>query len=129
MMRKNWLWTLLALVPLGIGGVLFARSQVGPEVRPEPAPAGYVCPLTGEELPCEKCCPLNQESEDSAIGATRPNCCQASDAIPSESQVSQDQQEDGFICPLTGEELPCEKCCPPFGVVGREGGGTRVSSP
>lgn len=21
---------------------------------------GYTCPLTGEQLPCPKCCPLNQ---------------------------------------------------------------------
>ncbi|HRP63713.1 MAG TPA: hypothetical protein PK400_10495 [Phycisphaerales bacterium] len=21
---------------------------------------GYICPLTGEELPCPKCCPLNK---------------------------------------------------------------------
>jgi hypothetical protein len=23
--------------------------------------SGYVCPLTGETLPCPKCCPLNRE--------------------------------------------------------------------
>lgn len=22
---------------------------------------GYICPLTGQELPCPKCCPLNKE--------------------------------------------------------------------
>jgi len=24
-----------------------------------PAQSGYTCPLTGEQLPCPKCCPLN----------------------------------------------------------------------
>jgi hypothetical protein len=22
---------------------------------------GYICPATGEELPCQNCCPLNSE--------------------------------------------------------------------
>jgi hypothetical protein len=47
---------------------------------------GYTCPLTGEQLPCEKCCPLNQK----------------------EQQV----EAKPYVCPLTGEELPCPKCCP-----------------
>ncbi len=25
------------------------------------ATAAYTCPLTGEELPCPKCCPLNKQ--------------------------------------------------------------------
>ena len=24
---------------------------------------GYICPLTGEELPCPNCCPLNQKKK------------------------------------------------------------------
>jgi hypothetical protein len=52
-------------------------------VRVSAANDGFVCPLTGEVLPCQKCCPL--------AGA---------------------QEGSSFICPLTGEELPCPKCCP-----------------
>lgn len=58
---------MLAL-PLAVaGGLVFANSQA----------RSFVCPVTGEVLPCEKCCPLND-----------------------------------FTCPLTGEPLPCPKCCP-----------------
>jgi hypothetical protein len=58
-MRK-WMWAALAAVPLVIGGLAYAKSQ-GQSAKP--APAGgetYTCPLTGEELPCPCCCPLNQ---------------------------------------------------------------------
>jgi len=44
----------------------------------------YVCPITGESLPCEKCCPLNQDQAE----------------------------EESHTCPLTGEELACPNCCP-----------------
>lgn len=59
-MRTKWLWTTLASVPLAIGGWVFAGSQAQSENRTtQDAKAGYVCPITGEELPCPKCCPLN----------------------------------------------------------------------
>jgi hypothetical protein len=51
-MRKI-LWVTLALLPLVTGGLVYARSLKAHK-------AGYVCPITGEELPCPKCCPLNQ---------------------------------------------------------------------
>jgi hypothetical protein len=71
-MRK-WLWAGLLAVPLAVaGGLLYANSQR--EV--------FICPITGEELPCPKCCPLNQTTSEP------------------------------FICPITGDELPCPKCCP-----------------
>jgi hypothetical protein len=72
-MRK-WLWATLLAVPVAVGGsLLYANARAG----------GFVCPLTGEVLPCAKCCPLNQQA-----------------------------QEPSYTCPLTGEELPCPKCCP-----------------
>lgn len=72
--RKCLLWSLLAL-PLAVVAVVSANSQVRP----------YTCPLTGEELPCPKCCPLGK---------------------------SKQPHEQSYVCPLTGEELRCEKCCP-----------------
>ena len=70
MTRRKWLWTLLLALPIAVaGGLVHANSQR----------QGYTCPLTGEQLPCEKCCPLN---------------------------------EGAFTCPVTGEELPCPQCCP-----------------
>lgn len=69
MNRRKWLWSAVLALPLAIaGGFLYANAQ-----------GGYICPVTGERLPCEKCCPLN---------------------------------ETGFVCPETGEVLPCERCCP-----------------
>jgi hypothetical protein len=72
--RKNWLWAALLAAPLAAVAVVYANSQ---------ARSGYVCPITGETLPCEKCCPLNQQA-----------------------------QEQPYTCPITGEELPCPNCCP-----------------
>jgi hypothetical protein len=77
MTRRKWLWTALLALPLVVAGVVYANSQ---------ARSGYVCPITGETLPCEKCCPLNNSNQQEA--------------------------KEGFVCPITGEELPCEKCCP-----------------
>jgi hypothetical protein len=56
-MRK-WMMRALFVLPLVAGGVVFAtsRSEVA---KPVPAPSGYICPITGEELPCPNCCPLN----------------------------------------------------------------------
>jgi hypothetical protein len=73
MNRRKWLWAALMAAPLAIGGgLVYAKAQASP----------YVCPITGEGLPCERCCPLNQAKGES------------------------------FTCPLTGEELECEACCP-----------------
>ena len=77
-MRK-WIFAALVAAPLAAAsgfGLVYANSQ---------APS-YVCPITGEVLPCEKCCPLNESKQQA--------------------------QEQTFTCPITGEELPCEKCCP-----------------
>jgi hypothetical protein len=72
MTRRTWLWAALLALPLAIGGgLVFAKTQAQP----------YICPITGEVLPCEKCCPLQQAQQS-------------------------------YTCPLTGEELPCPNCCP-----------------
>jgi uncharacterized membrane protein len=75
MTRKMWLWSALLAMPLAAGGLVYANSQTQQQ--------SYVCPLTGETLPCEKCCPMNKQGNDQS-----------------------------YVCPLTGEQLPCEKCCP-----------------
>jgi len=53
MRRKKLVWTILLTLPLAIGGFVYAgvASQK----------AGFICPATGEELPCPACCPLNAE--------------------------------------------------------------------
>jgi hypothetical protein len=75
MNRRNLFLTAFLAVPLAVAGVVYANSQM----------RGYTCPLTGEHLPCEKCCPLNQKKETAT---------------------------EGYTCPITGEQLACPKCCP-----------------
>ncbi len=56
-MRKLF-WTALFLLPLALAsGLVYAQAQ-GESPQP-PDTGGYVCPITGEELPCPLCCPLN----------------------------------------------------------------------
>ena len=88
MNRRKWLWTALLALPLAVAGVVYANSQ---QAR------SYICPITGEELACPNCCPLNQQGEKAAAKlAEKPRKAAA----------------EGFTCPLTGEELPCPLCCP-----------------
>jgi hypothetical protein len=58
-MRK-WVWAALLVLPLGVGGLVYAGMQAR-AANALQAEEGYICPLTGEELPCPKCCPLNAE--------------------------------------------------------------------
>jgi hypothetical protein len=62
-MHKKWVWTALLAVPLAVvGGLVYAKSLTQAEKdRQQVQAAGYTCPLTGEELPCPNCCPLNQQ--------------------------------------------------------------------
>ena len=76
MTRRKWIWSALLAVPLAAGGLVYANSQA----------RSYVCPITGEALPCEKCCPLNGSKQQA--------------------------QQESYVCPVTGEELPCDNCCP-----------------
>ena len=85
MNRRKWLWAAALAVPAMVaGGLTYANSQTAP---------GYTCPVTGEELPCSKCCPLNDAA---ALKAKQPK----PDAA------------EGYVCPITGENLGCSKCCP-----------------
>jgi hypothetical protein len=78
MNRRKWLWAALVAVPVVVGGGLaYATSQ---------GVSSYTCPITGEQLPCEKCCPLNN------------------------GPAAEDGGE--YVCPLTGETLGCPGCCP-----------------
>lgn len=66
-MNKKLIRALPAVVPLvAIGGFVAANSMVQP-AQPQAAIAaeqGYVCPVTGEELPCPKCCVLNRDKTE-----------------------------------------------------------------
>ena len=57
----KWIWTALAAVPLAVfGGLVYANVQAKTEQPQQVKAESFTCPLTGEELPCPNCCPLNQ---------------------------------------------------------------------
>ena len=61
-MNKKMIGASLAVVPLvAISGFVIANSQLQPtQTQSQVAEQGFTCPVTGEELPCPKCCVLNQ---------------------------------------------------------------------
>lgn len=89
MTRRSWLFTAAVAVPaLVAGGLAYANAK-----NAKAAP-GYICPITGETLSCEKCCPLNGDKEATAAKADEPTA------------------SEGYVCPETGEVLACPNCCP-----------------
>lgn len=59
--KKKWLLSAVVALPLAIAGVAYAQS-ITPAGQPQNT-GGYICPLTGEELPCPRCCPLNGDEK------------------------------------------------------------------
>lgn len=56
MIGRRWVLLALVVVPIVAAGVAYGRDALK---RPKGHGAGgYTCPLTGEVLPCPKCCPL-----------------------------------------------------------------------
>jgi hypothetical protein len=91
-MRK-WVIGVLVMLPLVAGGLVYATSTTDIANPVSTSAEGYVCPLTGETLPCPSCCPLNQTKSASVV---------------SNPQAT----SSGYVCPITGETLPCPGCCP-----------------
>ena len=51
----------LMALPLVAGGIVLAnQSLVSDDQTQEAREQGYICPATGEVLPCEQCCPLSK---------------------------------------------------------------------
>lgn len=57
-MKKTWMWIAVLGLPLAAAGAVWGSSIVKAD-RPQ-KDAGFVCPLTGEKLPCPNCCPANK---------------------------------------------------------------------
>lgn len=63
-MKKPPFYTPAVVPDLGAGAAIELAVQ---QDRPQPQPktqvtdAGYVCPLTGETLPCPNCCPAKKD--------------------------------------------------------------------
>jgi hypothetical protein len=62
MSRKLFLTAFLGL-PVLVASLVYGQTLVRHAAgKSQAAQAeGYVCPLTGEELPCPNCCPLNRQ--------------------------------------------------------------------
>lgn len=59
-MDKKWLAVAAVALPLAVGGLVLANSPTKTDDKSQQAQDGsYICPVTGEELPCSCCCPLN----------------------------------------------------------------------
>lgn len=60
-MTKNWTLRIAAAALLmAVSGAAYALATTGAPANSAPSAATCVCPLTGEELPCPNCCPLNR---------------------------------------------------------------------
>lgn len=101
MYKQKLMWVALVAVPLGVGSV-FVHAKSYTDLRQPPSATGFICPITGEELPCERCCPLNEEKEGPLTSADAKG----------KGARTQAANGDGYMCPITGEELPCPMCCP-----------------
>ena len=60
-MRTKWFWPAMLALPVAVvGSLVYAKSHTQAKDDSQQAKAaGYICPITGEELPCPNCCPLN----------------------------------------------------------------------
>lgn len=61
-MKEKLIGIALLSVPLIVGGLVYANAQKPANEQSQKADAqGYICPATGEELPCQSCCPLGSK--------------------------------------------------------------------
>lgn len=61
-MKEKLIGAALLSLPLIVGGLVYANAQRPAQEQVRKAAAqGYICPATGEELPCESCCPLGSK--------------------------------------------------------------------
>ena len=57
---RKLLGAALVALPLIAGGIVLAtQTPKNDGQKQEASEQGYICPATGEELPCRSCCPLN----------------------------------------------------------------------
>lgn len=55
-MYKRLIAAALIGLPFAIGGIVYGTTpKVGSKAEP-----GFICPVTGEDLPCPMCCPLGK---------------------------------------------------------------------
>ena len=61
-MKRKLIGAALVSLPLIVGGLALANAQKATDQQVDRANAHqFICPITGEELPCPRCCPLNDK--------------------------------------------------------------------
>lgn len=60
-MRKPTMLAASVALPLAVAGAVYGVAAAkGKDMKTSQTVSGYICPLTGQQLPCPKCCPLNK---------------------------------------------------------------------
>lgn len=59
MTRRKLLWATLLALPLAVAGVVYGQALTLGQHQVSTQTEGYICPVTGEELPCPLCCPYS----------------------------------------------------------------------
>lgn len=64
-MNKKLFGAALVALPLAVGGLVVAANS-NSQLADKPAQVAepFVCPVTGEELACPNCCPLNESKAE-----------------------------------------------------------------
>lgn len=68
-MRPRHSVLVVVLCLLVLGGLLYAGAQVRATRESE----GFICPLTGERLPCPKCCPMLRQPDAMHNNGVQPS--------------------------------------------------------
>jgi hypothetical protein len=99
MNRRALLWPCLAALPLlGVG------AWSGPQPAADARASAQV-----------QCCPPDCCLPDCCPECCLPGCCEAGPLATKGGPAAETNEQgkaQSYICPLTGEELPCARCCP-----------------
>ena len=62
-MHKKLIWAALVALPVAVAGLVYGQTLAQRQTeKPQQVTADpFICPLTGEQLPCPNCCPLIQQ--------------------------------------------------------------------
>jgi hypothetical protein len=58
-MNRKLIGAAIVALPLAVAGLAYATAASQTSDQTQQAEA-FICPATGEELPCPNCCPLKQ---------------------------------------------------------------------
>ncbi len=61
MAKQHYRRIALLALPLVVASVVYGQTLAQRQIEQPAQASGYACPLSGEQLPCPKCCPLDQQ--------------------------------------------------------------------